>query len=390
MKVLFIYHDFPGLGGIEKVSLLLANYFVTQNIEVSIISAYANPECDYSIISPNIKLVLVPEKKQLNSPVNISFITKYIKDNQIGFIINQGFASEILKKQLPEKCKLIQVLHNLSFWEKRIIPHSIYWDDISEASFINKINKTRKYIFNHIFPQRKYIKIHKRYKHILENSDRFITLSDGLSQIVVNKFPEYQNIIQAIENPTDLHIVENNATKENEVIYAGRLHRVDKRVDRILEIWQEIEKKETNWKLRIIGDGPDKKRLLDIANKLQLKQCTFEGYHKDVSNFLKHAKVIVLSSNIEGIPMSLIEAMQAGVIPVVYNCSPGLERLIDNHKNGILIPCFDSKTFTNELYHLMNSPELIKQYSDAAKEKVNEFDIKIIGEKWIQLFNELT
>lgn len=390
MKVLFIYHDFPGLGGIEKVSLLLANYFVSRNIEVSIISAYANPECDYSIISPKIKLVLAPEKRQLNSSINISFILEYIKDNQIEFVINQGFASEIQKKQLPGNCKLIQVLHNLSFWEKRIIPHTIYWDDISKTSFTSKINKTKKYILNHIYPQRKYKKIYKRYKHILDNSDRYITLSDGLSQIIINRFPEYRNIIQAIENPTDPLIIENNTIKENEVIFAGRLHRADKRVDRILQIWHEVEKQGTSWKLRIIGDGPDKERILHIAKQLQLKQCTFEGYHKDISSFLKRAKVIVLTSNIEGIPMSLIEAMQAGVIPVVYNCSPGLERLIDNHINGILVPCFDSKTFTNELYHLMNSPELINQYSNAAMEKVNEFDIKIIGEKWIQLFNELT
>lgn len=389
MKVLFIYHDFPGLGGIETVTLLLANYFASQDTEVSIISAYSNPDCDYSIISPKIRLILTPEKRQLNSAVNIAFIEQYIKENQIQFVINQGCASEIEKEKLPKECKLIQVLHGLPFWEIKSIPYTVTRDHIYKASFADKLPTIKKLILNHIYPQRRYKRIFKRYHFFLNNADCYVTLSDGLGQIIKNKFPEYSNRIHAIENPTDPKIIDIKTKKEDEVIFAGRLNRSDKRVDRILHIWQQIEKRGTSWKLRIIGDGTDKERLLKIADKLNLKQCSFEGYHKDISKFLKRAKIIVLSSNFEGIPMSLIEGMQVGTIPVAYNCSPGMERLIDNHMSGILIPCFDRKAFSDELYTLMNNPHLTEQYSKAAILKTSEFEINTIGEKWIKLFNEL-
>lgn len=389
MKILFIYNNFPGLGGIESVTLLLANYFIRKDIDVTIISAYAHPDYDNSKISPLIKLLYTPEHNQLNTKTNLAFIIELINKSSFDFIINQGSVCNITKDMLPEKSMLLNTLHGLPFWEMKRVAYAYSKEDVKEATFGNKLPILKRLIFNKLIPNRKYKKIYKSYKKTIENSDCYILLCEKFKDEMAQIFPEYSDKLQSIENPIAQITIPEILCKKNEAIFVGRLDESDKRASRVLKIWSNIEKRGTTWELKIIGDGPNRERLLKLADTLKLKQCKFEGYQANPLQFQENAKITLLTSNFEGVPLSILESIQVGTVPVCYNCSAGIELLIDNNINGILISCFDEEKFSNELYRLMNNEAELTKLSRNAIMKSAEFSSDKIGSKWINLFNDL-
>ena len=95
----------------------------------------------------------------------------------------------------------------------------------------------------------------------------------------------------------------------------------------------------------IYGEGPERKYLEKLVFDLQLGQKVFmPGRNKDVLNEINSAKMFVMSSDYEGMPNALIEAMCMGMPVISTDCpSGGPRELIDSNKNGILVPVGDEK-----------------------------------------------
>ncbi|MGL5786279.1 MAG: glycosyltransferase [Bacteroidales bacterium] len=390
MKIVFLTHNFPGLGGIESVTILLANYLTSKNLDITIISSTSDPLYDSIYISKKINRVLTPNSSDFNSLSNIRFIENYLCNNRFDIVINQGCAYNIQKKQIPKETKIIQTLHGLPFWQIKCTPHLTRWIHVKKATKLNKLPVLKKLILNKLFPYRKYSKYYNQYKFFISNCDYYVTLCDGFTNIMTQKFPQHSSKIISIENPIPSIDNLQLTNKSNEIIYIGRLSETDKHINRILKLWADIEQKDTGWCIKIVGDGPDAKELISLSKKLNLKRCSFEGFHANPIEYHRNAKIILLTSEFEGVPMSILESMQVGTVPVAYNCSEGMELLIDNGKNGFLIPCFKQKEFENKLLELMNNESLWINMSKQAIVKAQEFDIQVIGEKWIHLFDSMT
>ena len=84
-----------------------------------------------------------------------------------------------------------------------------------------------------------------------------------------------------------------------------------------------------------------------------------EGNVKDVHDKIKNSKLFVFTSNYEGLPNALMEAMAMGIPCVSTDCSPGGARmLINNRENGILVPCKDEEKLISALDELCDNDEL--------------------------------
>ena len=75
----------------------------------------------------------------------------------------------------------------------------------------------------------------------------------------------------------------------------------------LLKAWQKVEEK-SDWELILLGDGDEKESLINLANKLKLKNVKFLGVKKDVPEYYKKSSIYVSSSRFEGLPMCMIEA----------------------------------------------------------------------------------
>jgi colanic acid/amylovoran biosynthesis glycosyltransferase len=126
--------------------------------------------------------------------------------------------------------------------------------------------------------------------------------------------------------------------------------------------------------LRLVGDGPDRKRLETAAAGLGIsRQVIFEGAqsHHRVLELYRHADFFALASFAEGIPVVLMEAMAVG-IPCVATRITGIPELIEDGVSGVLVPPADAESFANALERLIMDPSLRESLGRNARRKILE------------------
>ena len=95
-----------------------------------------------------------------------------------------------------------------------------------------------------------------------------------------------------------------------------------------------------------------------------------------------------MTSNYEGFPMVLVEAMQYGCVPFAFNSFGALQDIIDDGINGFRIIPFNEKEYAEKvIQYLSSSSENHNKLQGNAIEKSKTFDINIIGKKWVEIFS---
>lgn len=120
------------------------------------------------------------------------------------------------------------------------------------------------------------------------------------------------------------------------LIFVGRLVSL-KRVDALLRAWSVLPIPIGERFLLVVGDGPERDCLEKMAASLELRGVRFEGHVDDVRPYLMAADVFVLPSSQEGLSIALLEAMAAGLVPVVSDL-PGHHDLVKDGLTGFVIP----------------------------------------------------
>lgn len=120
------------------------------------------------------------------------------------------------------------------------------------------------------------------------------------------------------------------------LLFVGRLHPI-KNIDLIIKSFAKLEES-TNFLLIIIGDGPEKQRLMDLAQSLDVeKRVRFEGFKSknEVFEYMKAADLLVLASFLEGQPRVILESW-ACQLPVLASRVAGITNLITDGYDGLL------------------------------------------------------
>ncbi len=119
----------------------------------------------------------------------------------------------------------------------------------------------------------------------------------------------------------------------------GRLHK-QKNIPALLAAWREADLLGAT--LTIAGDGPLMARMRDLANELGIEGSTvFTGYCKDVTPLLRDADCLVLSSDYEGLPAVVLEALAAGRPVIATDCFPAARELLGDAPGCCLVPVGD-------------------------------------------------
>lgn len=143
--------------------------------------------------------------------------------------------------------------------------------------------------------------------------------------------------------------------KGREVLYVGRLTPTDKRVDRLLRVWKRVSDDFPGWRLRIVGDGPERDNLEDMSAGMGLERVTFEGF-RDPVTYYASASVVAMTSSFEGWPGAMVEALAAGCRPIAFNCGGGMEEILSGGR-GTLVEPFDEEAYAGALATLMRNHE---------------------------------
>jgi glycosyltransferase involved in cell wall biosynthesis len=104
---------------------------------------------------------------------------------------------------------------------------------------------------------------------------------------------------------------------------------------------------------------------------------------------MEQASLFVLSSRFEGFPLILIEAMSKGLPVVSFDCPTGPRDVIDDHRNGILVPPKDIDALASGMLELIADDELRHRLGAAAALTADKYTADAIGSEWERLLDEL-
>lgn len=200
-----------------------------------------------------------------------------------------------------------------------------------------------------------------------------------------------QNKSAVIPNPAfKLNIIGPDYYKrEKHVSNSGRLYINQKRQDVLLKAFKIVTDYDEDVILDIYGDGPDKDKLISLSSELKLgERVKFWGNVNNVEERISSSRLFVLTSDYEGIPNVIIEALQCGVPVVSTNCSPGgAELLIQNEKNGFIVPREDYKELAEKILFMLSNVDIAKKMSERAPKVVEDFSENKIIVMWENYLN---
>ncbi|MBR4118725.1 MAG: glycosyltransferase [Bacteroidales bacterium] len=368
----------PKQGGMELVTNSLANGLKERGFNVILLCKNKNRLGD--VYTPPVPLYFIPD----NNPQE--YIKQIISNNNITHIIDQGEG---------------EIIGRFGFFRKR----DIFFKDIvmiavqhsSAMSIINNYriimkksynNKCFNYIYNNIILL--FRKIHStniiksRYKELNSNYDKIVTLSPSFIDDFI-KFTSKANKDKLIAIPNmNRYERVNIPSKDNRVLFVGRLYSEVKGCDKLLRIWKEATKDIKDWHLDIVGDGRDKQNLIELAKELDIKNCSFHG-HCDPQPFYEKAQIFCMTSIYEGFGMVLTEAMQHGVVPMAFNSYSSVHDIITDNKDGYIIPAFNEKVYAKSLRELINNKNIRTKFAKEAKISSEKFSKENILNQWTDL-----
>lgn len=172
--------------------------------------------------------------------------------------------------------------------------------------------------------------------------------------------------------------------RENSICAVSRIDVHQKRLDVLVKAFNEIHKECSNVILNIFGDGPDKALIEKMINEYNLQDYViFHGKVENITTVIKNSKLYLLTSDFEGIPNSMIEALSVGIPCISTDCSPGGARvLIQNNLNGFIVNREDYEGISKKAIYILKNMEKAERMSKYAYESINKFDENIIYDKW--------
>ena len=382
MNILFFYTEGinPQRGGVQRVTNSLADYFCEQGNLVYFLGQHK----DYSLVDD--RQLYLPNEEKLMAFENKLFFKECLVRKKIEVVINQGaFLSESAEfSYLAKECnvKIISVVHN-SLISTVVNLKDIYRTTAKRLHLecllpLFDLNISKMILLN-IFKFKK----KKHYTKLIDNSDVLVLLSDSFKGelTLLTDRVELNNVI-VIANPTK--IVEYTCDKKKEILYVGRINTTQKRVDVLIDIWNRICRNFPDWKLIIVGEGDELDILKRQAKQLGIDNISFTGGQNPIP-YYERASIFCLTSSFEGLPMTLIESLNYGVVPIIFNSFAAASDVVEDYWNGRLINSFSIDDYVSALITMMTSPDKMAKWRKHALESAKKYDINLIGSQWLSV-----
>ena len=207
---------------------------------------------------------------------------------------------------------------------------------------------------------------------------------------IANYFNDFMRTekLQIINNPLSDELANQKkdieySVRKKHVICVGRLED-QKNQELLINAFSNID--HSGWKLLLIGQGRNHERYQVLIDKLGMQESIeLVGNAKNIFEYYNTARIFVLSSNYEGFPNALIEAMYFGMACIATDCPSGPSEIILDMDNGILIPVDDQFQLERNLNTLMQDEVIQTQLGQNAEQSTAIFNARSIANTWQEL-----
>jgi glycosyltransferase involved in cell wall biosynthesis len=373
LKIAFLINSLTS-GGAEKIVVTIINKLQKENYEVELICLEKN---NFYNLSEDIKIKYLTNNSGNNNGIKKLFeipflafkLKNYIKENDI----------QIVQSHLY-RANYINVLSNIlgAKHQTQIVNHGI----ASRYKIKGLLGKINLFLIRNLYSKANMIiTISKEMKNDLNNLFLFKN-----KQLVINN--PYD-----IENINRLKIQENTKfafdSKKKYLITMGRLIKL-KRYDDVIKSLKNLP---DNIELILLGEGEDEENLKILSKKLDLEKRThFIGNVKNPFKYLSKANIFILSSETEGFPNSLIEALACGLPVISTDCISGpreilapktessklLEKDFKIEEFGILYPIGNIQELSKSIIFILENQHIYDSLKYKSIQRANDFSTEKI------------
>lgn len=359
MKILFVSGNLCN-GGAQRVISVIASSLAARGHEVSIY-LYSRNENEYPV-SPKVKITAMQDKyedyQKMSGYSRMLFLRKYLKnlkpDVAVGFL-EGGYG--LFLSSIGMKFKKVA--------SARINPQLL----LAQKGLRAKINNLWFSCADALVLQ-------------TESQMDFVTSQMKKNSVVIaNPVSDY-----ALVNKCD-----NYSDKCRRIVMAGRLTK-QKNYSMALRAIKIVKEKYQDIHLDIFGKGVLKDAIEQEIIELDLlDNVTLCGWSQSTIDEFKMHDMYLMTSNAEGMPNALMEAMAVGIPCISTDCETGPSDLIDNGENGYLVEVDDSENLAKKIIDIIEMPlENRIGMGNKAHEKMRDsFNSDVIVNKWEQLFFDL-
>lgn len=219
---------------------------------------------------------------------------------------------------------------------------------------------------------------------------RIVTVAPGLRNLLIHSGKASAEQLICIPNGVKTDSVEairDNTDRLLKIVYVGRLEQGQKNVLAIPRILDQARVGGAVFSLDVIGDGPDaaafEKSLLQTGITFRLHGRLSR---EQTLNELDRADVLLMPSRYEGLPMTLLEAMERGVTPIVSRLGGSTDYVVEHGVNGVLVEPDDEQAFTEAVILLAKNRVILGQMSSRARETVRQsFSVETMAAAYLEL-----
>lgn len=347
MKIVFLSY-LHGFGGAEKQNVMLANAMVERGHDVTLISICADNNC-YSL-DERIKYIFLPDRKTnafriVTRYLDIKKILREIRpDETVNFWFQSAYMAALMKKSITGKV----------IYSER--------GDPGDKEYSGALGIIRKLTLPRI--------------------DGFVFQSKG-AQSYFDKAVQSRSTV--IPNPVFVKADEFPEVKQRRkaIVTVGRLH-PQKNQRLLIDAFAMIADEIPEYTLEIYGDGEMREELQDLINKLGLSGRAFlKGTSQQIHKLIYDASLFVLSSDYEGLPNTLLEAMALGIPSISTDCKPGGAReIIDDGVDGWITPIGDKEKLAEAITSLLNDEQKRNQIANQGRIAMLSYMPSDIYGKW--------
>jgi len=285
--------------------------------------------------------------------------------------LTAGIISRRAVRKAKSKAKLIYTAHGFKFYKKATLRNWIMYYPLenSMAKNLDAMIVLNQEDYNNA----------KRFKF---NKKGILYLVEGTG-FDETKFPR-----KTEESKKEAREKLGIGKDEFMVISVGELNK-RKHQDLVIEAAEKIKDEVFNLKLYIIGDGPMREEYESLVDFLKIKDyIVFTGYKINIVDYLHAADVFASSAKQEGLPQSVLEAMNVEIPLVLTDCR-GNKDLVSDGENGILVDVYNPETMAKAIKKIYYDAVLIKSFLLRSKKKVGSYTDRNVRQKVGEIYKKV-
>lgn len=383
-KICFVMDQFL-YGGIERVAINYLNGLDKKKYDIDVI-ILSNTEQMVEQIPKECKVIKLNVSRYHNPLSRASTMVR----RDCGAILYYG--TFILKKVF------IYPIDYLKFYKIRKTKYDVaiaFSGHMNDCyAVLDLIKGSKKIVWAHGMIYQ-YLLMSPAFEKMYKRFDRIVSINH-LDQNDIFYCKPYLNYkITNIYNPTykiSNVKMDNTILKQygNYILSVARLES-PKDFITLVEAYNKLnEKIKREYKLLIVGDGPDRQKIEARINELNLvNQVVLMGSKNNVDIYYQNASLFVLSTKSEGLGMVIIEAMGNGCPVIVTDAPYGPRDILGSNEYGMLVPVGDSDKLSKAMEKMLKDDNLRKEYIKKGLERYNDFEMSNIIKQFDDLMEEL-